>query len=71
MVENDFNRIRCLRCKRFFKDSDRVILDRMNSVLHGRCFIGNEFPMKDMGSYRYIIEKYDFFKELVPDNNWN
>lgn len=65
MIKNDFNRLRCPRCNRYFKNKDRVFLDEMNSVIHKRCYTLDTFPIKNRGTYREIIVQYDFFQELL------
>lgn len=60
-MEHDFDRIRCSRCKRYFKNRDRVFLDELNTIIHQKCYtINNLFAFIDNGTYREITEKYDF-----------
>jgi len=42
-----------------------VFLDIINTVIHQRCYTMDTLPIKDSGTYREIITKYDFFSELV------
>ena len=65
MIKNDFNRLRCPLCSRFYKNKDMVFLDIINTVIHQRCYTLDTLPIIDRGTYREIITKYDFFSELV------
>lgn len=64
MIKNDFNRLRCPKCKRYFLSKDRVFIDEMNTVLHQRCYTPDSLTIKQRGTYREIIDKFDFFNEL-------
>ncbi len=65
MNENDdFNRLRCPHCQRYYKNNDPVVLDDWNTVIHMKCYSVNDFNIKDKGTYKEIIEKYDFFEEM-------
>lgn len=65
MIKNDFNRLRCPKCKRYYLNKDRVFLDEMNAVIHQRCYTPDVLQIKDRGTYKEIINKYDFFHELI------
>lgn len=60
----DFNRLKCPICRRFYKNNSPVVLDILNTVLHIKCYTSYNFIIKDRGTYRSIIEKYDFFEEM-------
>ncbi|WP_430789460.1 hypothetical protein VBD025_03905 [Virgibacillus flavescens] len=65
MVNNDFNRLKCPVCKRLYRDGESVILDEINTVKHQGCYTSDSpFDVIERGTYRYIIKKYDFFKEV-------
>lgn len=61
---NDFNRLKCPHCRSFYKNSDIVVLDEMNTVIHMSCHTKTDFEVKDRGTYRSIIGKYEMFKEM-------
>ena len=65
MIRNDFKRLRCPKCNRYYLNKDLVFLDELNTVIHQRCFTSFFFPIKDRGTYRNVIEKYSFFDDLV------
>jgi len=65
VIKNEFNRLRCPRCNRYYLNKDRVFLDEMNTVIHQRCYTLDTLTIKDRGTYRGIIEKYSFFYDLV------
>jgi len=65
MIKNDFNRLRCPKCQRLYKNKDRVFLDEINTVLHQSCYTLDSLKIIDRGTYREIIERYDFFHDLV------
>ncbi len=47
-------------------NKDWVFLDELNTVIHQSCYKSTGLlNITDNGTYRYMIEKYDFFKELV------
>ncbi|MDQ0481070.1 hypothetical protein QO000_000023 [Alkalihalobacillus hemicentroti] len=63
---NDFYRLRCPICNRLYMNKDWVFLDELNTVIHQSCYKSTGLlNITDNGTYRYMIEKYDFFKELV------
>ena len=64
MVENVVKRLVCPRCNTYYENDDPVMLDKLNSVLHQECYSSENRGIKDRGSYREILEKYDFFSEL-------
>lgn len=61
---NDFNRLRCPHCRRYYKNKDQVVLDEINTVIHMRCYSASDFGIKDRGTYRALIERYDYFEDL-------
>ncbi len=58
-------RLRCSKCKVVVKYNEKVYLDQLNTVTHQRCGTGS-FDVKDAGSFYEIVNKYDFFHELIP-----
>lgn len=65
MVKNDFNRLRCPKCNRYYLNKDLGFLDDLNTVIHQCCFTSFFFPIKDRGTYRKLIQKYSLFDDLV------
>jgi len=62
-------KLNCGVCHKVLKDNDMVFLDELNTVVHIGCYSSEtNLPMKDIGSYRSIVEKYDFFHEFQKDN---
>lgn len=61
MIKNDFDRLRCPKCNRYYLNKDLVFLDELNTVIHQRCYTQDYFLIKDSGTYRAIIQKYDIF----------
>lgn len=62
MVIHIFDRLRCPRCNRYYKNKDRVFLDEMKTVIHQRCYTLDTLPICDRGTYKELIDKYDFFQ---------
>ncbi|RPF55267.1 hypothetical protein EDC24_0138 [Aquisalibacillus elongatus] len=57
-MENDFDRIKCPDCKRFFKNKDRVFIDEINTIIHQKCYApGKILEVKDNGTYKDILTK--------------
>ncbi|ASK62306.1 hypothetical protein CFK37_09115 [Virgibacillus phasianinus] len=67
MNNNDFYRLKCPVCERFYKNKDKVFLDEFNTVVHQSCYgrYTSAQAILDQGTYRSTIEKYDFFHELI------
>ncbi len=65
MIINVFNRLRCPRCQKYYKNSDRVFLDVMNTVIHQSCYTLETLSIKDKGTYGDIIEKHNILKEVI------
>lgn len=65
VIKNDFNRLRCPRCNRYYLNKDRVLLDEMNTVIHQRCYTLDTLTIKERGTYREIIKRNSFFKDLI------
>ena len=61
MIKNNFDRLRCPNCNRYYLNKDRVFLDEMNTVIHQSCYKLGTLPIKDRGTYKEIIEKYALF----------
>lgn len=64
MAKNVMQRLVCPRCNTYYENDDPVMLDKLNSVLHQECYSSKNREIKDRGSYREILENYDFFSEL-------
>lgn len=65
-MDNDFNRLRCPVCGRFYKNKDKVFLEEFNTVKHQRCYHNsNGLAIIDKGTYLGIVMKYDFFHGLL------
>ncbi len=47
-----------------FSNNAKVVLDSLNSLIHMKCYAPSDYDLKDQGTYKEIIEKYDFFEEL-------
>jgi hypothetical protein len=64
-MEKEKTNLYCTKCERHYKQDDKVVLDAWNSILHESCYrkLTNS-PIIDRGTYKEIINKYDFFKEL-------
>lgn len=55
----------CKNCKQHYRYDDLVVLDEWNSILHETCYKElTHFKINDRGTYREIVEKYDFFEEF-------
>ena len=65
MIKNDFDRVRCPRCRRFYLNKDQVFLDIVNTIIHVKCYTLDTLPIKDRGTYKSIMEKYEFDKQEV------
>lgn len=66
-MEHDFDRLRCPVCKSIYKNKDIVLLDEINTVIHLKCYSrykANTLQVVDKGTYRQLINKYDFFEGL-------
>lgn len=53
-------RLRCGKCRELVQYADHVYLDRLNTVIHQRCYTIN-IEVKDKGTLRYIMNKYKYF----------
>jgi hypothetical protein len=61
-MKNEFDRLRCPKCKRLYKLNDQVFLDDLNTVIHQKCYSPYIiYAVKDKGTYKEIIQRYDFF----------
>jgi len=59
-------RIHCGVCRAVLEDNDMVFLDEFNTVVHQSCYsLETNLPVKDLGTYRSIIESYYFFSKFV------
>lgn len=66
-MNHDFDRLRCPNCNRLYKMKDQVFLDDLNTVIHQKCYSPyTTYAVKDKGTYKEIMERYDFFSELAP-----
>lgn len=62
-------RLHCGVCHEVLKDDDLCFMDDFNTVTHQGCYsLETNLPIKDLGTYRSIIEQYDFFQELLDEN---
>ncbi|TMN23150.1 hypothetical protein FFL34_14430 [Lentibacillus cibarius] len=61
--------LRCPVCKKHYEDTDRVVLDEINTVIHEHCYTlqSNPFQITDKGTCYFILAKYEFFHELLPE----
>ncbi|AZV45364.1 hypothetical protein [Peribacillus asahii] len=58
--------IRCGDCYSLLEDQDHVVLDEFNTLRHTYC--GYDLVselVQDVGTYKNIKEKYQFFSEEV------
>lgn len=61
-------RIHCNICGKAFKDGSTVFLDEYNTVTHQSCYsLDTNMNIKDLGTYRSILEQYSFFHELMDE----
>lgn len=58
-------RVHCGVCGEFFKDDDTVFLDESNTMTHKGCYNLPSDLIKDIGTYKAIIEKHPFFHSLL------
>lgn len=61
------NRLYCPKCCQVIKYKERVYLDMLNSVLHQRCYT-YDHEIKDHGTLKEIVNKYDFFEQFRIDD---
>ncbi|GGJ98555.1 hypothetical protein GCM10007063_21060 [Lentibacillus kapialis] len=54
----------CPVCGEIYKNDDVVLLDEGNGTTHRKCYNKNSEQIKDVGSYREITNKYDFFESV-------
>ncbi|MDQ0233434.1 hypothetical protein [Metabacillus malikii] len=57
--------VHCPICHTVFNLHDRVILDTMNTLYHPDCY-DYLFEKKDVDTFQAMVEKYDFFHDLLP-----
>lgn len=60
------DRLRCGRCHELVKYKDYVYLDRINTVIHKRCY-SVRLDVKDRGTFKEIVDKHSFFDDLRYD----
>lgn len=61
----EINRIRCPVCHRYYLNKDIVYLDISNTIIHQRCYDKERFfPIKHVGTYRKLMEKYPKFEKV-------
>lgn len=65
MPSNEEKRIMCPYCEKPHQNDDAVYLDIINTVIHQKCYPSDGLTIKDRGTYREILEKYEFFHELL------
>ena len=64
-MKKEFVIMYCDSCKQHYRYDDQVVLDMMNGIFHADCYHNlTKLPIKDRGTYREIVEKYDFFFDL-------
>lgn len=57
--------IRCSVCKELLKPDDPVFLDVVNGLSHITCFNLPPSTIRDVGVYRDILNKYEFFSNKM------
>ena len=58
----------CRHCRKPFQPNDQVALNELNTILHMDCPDEEGFPLKDEGTFKEMVEKYDFFDDADPDD---
>lgn len=63
-MKHDFDRLKCPICMKLYKNKDRVFIDELNGLTHQECYSShiNGMPIKDRGTYNYVMEKYELIK---------
>ncbi|MDQ0232767.1 hypothetical protein [Metabacillus malikii] len=59
--------VRCPGCAEIYKPDDTVILDEVNTMHHPECY-DRLFEAKDLDTFEGIVEKYEFFHDLLPEH---
>ncbi|UOQ45405.1 hypothetical protein MUN89_05515 [Halobacillus salinarum] len=67
MNGNEVNELKlyCRHCQKYFQADDQVALNEMNTVLHMDCPDEEGLLIKDEGTFREIMEKYQFFDNVL------
>lgn len=58
-------KIHCPICRNVFQETDVMLLDIINTLIHVRCYTGPYGLITDKGTYKELSEKYSFLQELV------
>ena len=57
----------CRHCNKHFQADDQVALNEMNTILHMDCPDEDGLPLKDEGTFKEMVKKYDFFDDSDPN----
>ncbi|TMN20816.1 hypothetical protein [Lentibacillus cibarius] len=63
MGDGSVTKLCCAECGNVVEYYEEVCLDVLNSVMHKDCY-ALQYALKDFGTFRYIVDKYDFFETL-------
>ncbi|WP_409303068.1 hypothetical protein [Peribacillus sp. SCS-155] len=55
--------VHCSWCRKELEAIDLVAIDELNYLTHIQCTTKTDTPLKDLGYYQDIVEKYHYSKE--------
>jgi hypothetical protein len=65
-------KIKCGTCGESFQNTDAIFLDELNTVVHQSCYnLENNLLIKDVGTYKAIVARYDFSMNYLNNKKGN
>lgn len=58
-------KIHCPICKEIFQETDILLMDKINTLIHTHCYTEDYGSISDKGTYKELTEKYTFLQEVV------
>ncbi|MGD6796273.1 hypothetical protein [Metabacillus indicus] len=57
--------ILCAYCQTGFQENDKIIKDDLNTLCHLACYALESDYIRDIDTYKNILEKYWFYQNLI------
>ncbi|GIN98103.1 hypothetical protein J6TS1_39730 [Siminovitchia terrae] len=58
-------KVHCPICRNVFQETDVVLLDIINTLIHVHCYTQDYDSITDKGTYKDLSEKYSFLQEVL------